>query len=87
VQRLSDDNIWMPATEAEARLLLGEWGEAERLYRAAREQPNHRPFHSKSMAAQVARLVEAYRRLGQAPPAPLCDPEAFFAAPAPDSGR
>jgi tetratricopeptide (TPR) repeat protein len=86
VPRLSDDNIWMAATEAEALVLLGDWAEAERRYREARAQPNHQAFHSMSMGKQVSRLVEAYRLLGEAPQGPLADPAAFFATPGPANG-
>jgi hypothetical protein len=80
VARLSDDNIWMRATEAEAHLLLNDWSAAERLYAEARDQPNCKEFHRKSMCSQVVRLVEAYRRLEEVPPNPLADPETFFSA-------
>jgi serine/threonine protein kinase len=81
VRRLSDDNVWMAATEAEAHLLLGDWELAEELYGKARQQDNYRAFHAGTMRAQVARLTEAYRRLEQAPQGPLFDPDAFFAWP------
>jgi tetratricopeptide (TPR) repeat protein len=80
VQRLSDDNVWVRATEAEVYLLLGQWAEAEKLYQEARAQPNHQPFHSKSMGTQASRLVQAYRRLGQEPQGALSNVEQFFGA-------
>jgi len=77
-ERLPDDNIWIPATEAEAHLLLQDWQKAEQLYRHALAQPNLQAYHPETMKTQVQRFHTAYRRLEIVPQGELADPEAFF---------
>lgn len=76
--RLSDDNIWIAATQGEAHLLLQEWESAAQYYRQALSQPNLQPFHAESMQAQVVRFLAAYGRLKIVPQGPLANPEKFF---------
>lgn len=59
----TDDNIWHLAAEAEARLLLGHWDDAVKLYRRALEQPNCTAFYRESMGSEVGRLLRALREL------------------------
>jgi len=57
-----DDNIWHAATEAEAHLLLGEVGEAERLYRRALAE-GAKAFYQQSIGGQLRRLMPALEGL------------------------
>src|SRR6185369_10589368 len=77
-QQLLDDNIWIPATAAEAHLLLQEWETAAQLYRQAISQPNRQAFHPETMKAQVLRFLAAYGRLEIVPLGPLATPDEFF---------
>jgi tetratricopeptide (TPR) repeat protein len=81
-EELADDNIWIRATEAEARLVLQEWEPSAGLYRAALGQPNLQPFHVESMRKQVVeRILPAFRRLRVEPAGPFTDPDALFTPP------
>jgi tetratricopeptide (TPR) repeat protein len=76
--RLEDDNIWIPATQGEAHLLLQEWEMAAQFYRLAMSQDNRCPFHAETMKAQVVRLLAAFARLRIAPQGPIADSQTFF---------
>jgi hypothetical protein len=60
---LPDDNIWHPATEGEAHLLLQNWKEADQLYRQAQAQTNCQPFHRDSMRKQVERILWCFQQI------------------------
>jgi hypothetical protein len=78
---LPDDNIWIPATEAEAYLLLEEWDNSAKFYRAALCQHNIKDFHLDSMRAQVERILQAFGRLGVAPGGAFTNLDQLFAKP------
>lgn len=61
--KLPDDNIWLLATEAEARLLLREWSAAAELYKASSQERNCQTFHVESMRAQAERIIRAFAAL------------------------
>jgi tetratricopeptide (TPR) repeat protein len=78
---LSDDNIWHPATEGEAHLLLQQWSQAAAAYREALAQSNLKPFHRQSMSGQVKRVLDALEGLGVEPERPFDNVDALFAPP------
>jgi hypothetical protein len=73
-----DDRIWHPATEAEARLLLGEWEAAASLYREALILAGKQGFYSESMRKQVDRILYCFRLLGEAGFGPFDDVDKVF---------
>lgn len=83
---LKDDNIWHPATAAEAHFLRKEWSAARLRYREALDQWNCENFHWNSMHKQARRIRDAFRQLGVTDFGPLADLEGLFAPPANTSG-
>ncbi len=77
----SDDNIWHLATTAEAYLLLRQWGPAAEAYRQAFAERNVQPFHRESAGKQARRILAAWRRLGEEPPAPGFPLKELFDSP------
>jgi tetratricopeptide (TPR) repeat protein len=77
-RRLPDDEVWIPATRAEAELILGHWEASAGWYRVALDHPNRQPDHAGAMRDQVGRILSAYRRLDVAPLGPLAAPEEVF---------
>lgn len=59
-----DDELWHLATEAEARLLLGQWSEAVQGYRRALAHELCTPHSRKAMKKQAERILDCHRRLG-----------------------
>jgi len=79
---LSDDNIWHQATAAEAYLLLRQWSEAVEAYRKAFAERNAQPFHRETAGRQARRILDAWQRLGEGPPAPGFPLDELFGPPA-----
>ena len=75
---LPDDDIWHPATEAEAHLLLQHWEESARLYHIAQAQPNFHPQNQESMRRQVQRILHCFRKIGITNVGPFSDLDAIF---------
>jgi hypothetical protein len=71
-----DREVWHPATEAEARLLLGEWAKAAQRYCFIAAQP----AQPQSMRQQVHRLVAAWELLGVKERGPFQTAEIVFSA-------
>jgi len=78
----ADDNIWVRATEAEARLLLQQWDEAAKLYKVALAEPIAKQFHCDSMRAQAQRIIDAFQRLHVPIGPAFTDVSALFVLPA-----
>ena len=73
-QDLAEDiDVWHPATEAEARLLLQEWDGAAQLYRSAQSAMACERLHRESMQRQAVRILYCFRRLGLADTGPFDD--------------
>ena len=81
--RKPDDNVWIPATQGEAKVLLGDdWTAAENAYLDAIRQAAGRKFYHDCMRDQIAKLLlPAFDRLGIPFAGKLSDPVAFFALP------
>jgi hypothetical protein len=56
-QDASEETVWVLATQAEAFLLIGDCGEAARLYRTALLHPRCQPQFRDAMAKQVRRIL------------------------------
>src|SRR5262249_37257105 len=69
-----DREVWHPATEAEAHLLLRKWQKAARTYRAIPAEPWERD----AMLKQVHRILGAWRTLGETKVGPFHNPAAVF---------
>ncbi len=78
IEKLADDNIWLPATLGEAHLIREQWTEAADEYQRALLQPSRQPHHATSMREQVARLYAAFAILGIAPQGAIADVVMFF---------
>ncbi len=70
-----DDNIWFPALQAEAELLLAHWSEAAKWYRTALHEPNVTVFHRGPIGKQARRVLHGWKRLGTQPGPPLDRPD------------
>lgn len=80
-QDLAEDlDVWHPATEAEAQLLLQEWEEAAQLYRSAQNAMACERLHRDSMRKQVVRILYCFARLGIADTGPFKDLGEVFPA-------
>jgi len=78
IDQADDISIWHPATEAEARLLLGEWDRSAALYRQVLAVADLPPFARASMRRQVERIVQSFQRLGTSAMGPFNDIDALF---------
>ncbi len=80
--RKPDDHIWIPATQGEANVLLGNWPAAESAYAEAIRQAAGKKFYHDCMRDQLKNLLlPALKRLDLTIEKPLNDPDAFFALP------
>ena len=80
--RNDDDNIWIPATQGEANVLLARWPAAEKAYSEAIRQAAGKRFYHDCMRDQIKHLLlPAFQRLGMPFEGKLRDPDAFFALP------
>ena len=80
VARNSDDHIWIPATQGEANVLLGNWPAAEIAYGVAIRQAAGKKFYHDCMRDQIKHLlVPAFERLGMPFEGKLREPDVFFA--------
>lgn len=76
--RLEDDNVWIPATEGEAHLLMENWPHAEASYAEARHEADSREYYLARMCAQVELLREGYRAFQIDVGPPFDDLRRFF---------
>jgi hypothetical protein len=80
--RKPDDAIWMPATQGEANVLLGNWPAAEAAFADAMRAAGGDRFYHDCMSGQLRSLVlPALQRLGLPIEGRLADPAPFFAPP------
>jgi hypothetical protein len=78
--RKPDDYIWIPATQGEANLLLGNWPAAEIAYGEAIHQAAGKKFYHYCMCDQIKNLLfPTFQRLGIPFEGKLRAPNAFFA--------
>jgi hypothetical protein len=77
-----EDDIWHPASAAEARLLLGEWAESVEAFRLAVSHKLAGDFHRESIGKEVRRLQRPLREIGNLPEKTAAELMALFPAPA-----